>query len=85
MEKQLIEIFECDCKPSFVWKTKNTFRNHFKSKRHQNYVSNIQETDHRKTIVDLQNKISQLKIENGIWKNKCIELKNKYEPDINLI
>lgn len=30
----LVETYQCDCNPTFTYKTKTSYKNHFKSKRH---------------------------------------------------
>jgi hypothetical protein len=78
---QLVELLECECKVAFTWKTKATYKNHFKSVTHKSYITCKQEKDHRKTIVDMQNKISKLTIEIELWKDQCIRLKNQQPVD----
>ena len=77
MTTQLIELLECECKPYFTWKTKSTYKSHFKTVNHKSFVIRKQEKDHRKTITAMQNKISKLTIEVEIWKDQYVILKEQ--------
>lgn len=77
----LIEIYNCGCRPGFVYKSKQSFRAHNKSAHHL-YWQCQQENKHLKEkIVELENKNSSLKIECNIWKEQAIKCKRKYEPE----
>jgi hypothetical protein len=82
--KDLIEIYTCECNPKFNWKNKKTYLNHKKSKRHQNFENNNKEKNNRITLTKLQIEINKLKLENTKLKELFLEsakenllLKNK--------
>ena len=50
MNKQITEVYTCNCRPNFNWKNKNTFRAHKKSNRHKGFEKSSQEKDHRINI-----------------------------------
>ncbi len=56
-------VFTCGCHTGFNWKTKVTYKEHFKSNRHISYVAINQELDHRKTITKLQNELIKIQLE----------------------
>lgn len=77
------EVYTCKCREGFNWKTQKTYRGHFKSKRHENYETEIQEFEHRKNITQLQIDFDRLKrlyaevvLENERLKNS-ISLQNE--------
>lgn len=77
---QLVEIYDCGCRPQFTYKTKQSFKNHLKSERHV-FWQEQQDNHHlRKKIVELQNIICSLKVECEFWKEATIRYKRQYEP-----
>jgi hypothetical protein len=79
-DKELVCVLTCPCHPNKNYMSRNTFRAHFKSQRHQFWDQKINLQSHIKKIVDLENKILSLKVECDMWKSQAILLKQKYEP-----
>lgn len=71
----LVEIYQCGCRPDFVYKTKQSFRNHYKSERHMCWQYKMENQNLREQIVQLENRISSLKIECNMWKDMAIHYK----------
>ena len=67
-------VFTCDCKKGFNWKNKNTYKYHFKSNRHTNYETKLQEKEHRKEITILQIKYDKLERDNNKLKDLYLNL-----------
>jgi hypothetical protein len=80
MTDQLIEIYECGCQPQLTYKTKQTYKNHFKSDRHRFWECRETLQHLRQTVVELENKVSSLKVERDIWKELAVQYKRRYEP-----
>lgn len=80
MSSLLIEVLKCDCNPNFIYKTKQSYNNHYKSERHLKWQRQYNEQNYRKKIIELENTISSLKLENIMWKDMAIQLKQRYEP-----
>lgn len=77
MNMDLVEVFNCKCRPGFNWKNKKTFKCHFNSNRHISYQNKQQEFEHRKNNTLLQVSHDKLKRENE--KLKELLLKALYE------
>lgn len=75
----LAERLECNCNPGFVYKSKSTFRTHYKSQRHIAFEFKQQELNHRKTIIELNNQIVKLKLEKLDLSDKYFILKDQYD------
>lgn len=73
----IVEVFNCNCRPGFNWKNRNTFKCHFKTNRHVSYQNKQQELEHRKNITTIQIEIDKLKRENE--KLKELLLKALYD------
>lgn len=76
----LVEIYHCDCNPTFTYKNKQSFKNHFQSIRHQNWQHQFDDQHYRRRITELENIVSSLKVEINTWKEMAIRLKQQYEP-----
>lgn len=79
MENTLVEIYNCNCNPQFTYKTKQSFKNHFKSINHQCWQLQQENKNCREKIVELENHISSIKVEKNMWKDMAIRLKRQYE------
>lgn len=64
MNKQITEVYTCNCRPNFNWKNKNTYRAHKKSNRHQSFEKSSQEKEHRINVNKLEIELNKLKLEN---------------------
>lgn len=80
MTLQLVAIYQCDCKPQFIYKTQQTYKNHFKSTHHISWQHQKDTQNLREKIVELENKISTLKVECDFWKESAIRYRRNYEP-----
>lgn len=76
----LVQIYQCECNPNFIYKTKQYYQKHFQSIRHKNWQNQYDDQTYRKRIVELENIISSLKLENIMWKEMAMRLKQQYEP-----
>ena len=74
---EIVTVLTCGCNDGFNWKSKTTYKEHFKSKRHITYETIQQELDHRKTITKLQNEL--IKLQNDHEKLKKMYLDVCYE------
>ena len=83
MQTNIVEVYTCDCRPSFNWKNKNTYKAHFRSQRHKQLETAAQELDHRKTVVRLQIEVDKLKAENEQLKDKYTALLYRYDDLLN--
>lgn len=79
-QQQLVEIYNCGCYPQFTYKTKQSFKNHFKSERHVSWQNQQDNQNLREKVVELENTISTLKVECDFWKQSAIRFKRQYEP-----
>jgi hypothetical protein len=79
-QQQLVEIYDCGCHPQFTYKTKQSFRNHFKSERHVAWQHQRDNQNLKETVVELNNIISSLRVECDFWKQAAIRYKRQYEP-----
>jgi len=77
---KLVEIYNCDCNPQFTYKTKQSFKNHFKSAHHHCWELQRENRNYREKIVELENHISSIKVERNMWKDMAIRLKRQHEP-----
>lgn len=64
MNKEITEVFTCNCRLGFNWKNKNTYRAHKNSNRHQSYDKSNQEKVHRINVNKLQIELNKLNLEN---------------------
>lgn len=85
MNEELVEIYNCGCRPEYNYKTKSTYKNHMKSDRHKQWQVQNENQHLRKTITTLQNELSSLKLERNVWRNQTLEMKRKYEPPNDLL
>lgn len=79
-QQQLVEIYDCGCHPQFTYKTKQSFKNHFKSERHVSWQHQQDNQNLREKVVELENTVSSLKVECDFWKQAAIRYKRQYEP-----
>jgi hypothetical protein len=79
-QQQLVEIYNCPCRPEFTYKTKQTFRHHLNSDHHLSWQQKQDAAHLREKIVVLENTISSLKVECEFWKEAAIRYKRQYEP-----
>jgi len=70
----IVETYECRCKPGFRWKTRSSFRAHYKSNRHTNMETQEQELENRKTVTRLQIELDKEKTKNKVLKKLYLEL-----------
>lgn len=75
----LLVTYECPCRDGFKYSTKETYRQHFKSKNHLLYSKTQNEKMIRKRMQELEIELSKSKREAEIWKQKYMELSLKYE------
>lgn len=78
--QQLVAIYECECRPEFTYKTKQSFKSHLKSEHHLFWQEQQDNQYLRGKVVELENSISTLKIECDFWKQAAIRYKRQYEP-----
>lgn len=78
-ETGVVEVFTCECRTGFNWKTKATYRTHFKSQRHKAHEITAQELEHRKSVTRLQIEADKLKSENVKLMEMYMQLMYKYE------
>lgn len=77
----LLEIYQCGCRPSFVYKTRQTYQHHFQNTCHRLWQA-LQDLQHaRGQAARLENQIASLRVEKNMWKDMAIRLKQRYEPD----
>lgn len=79
-ELELVQIYSCACRPTFVYRNKQSFQQHFKSQRHLHWQSQQEEQHFREQIIQLENQISSLKVERNMWRDLAMRLKRQYEP-----
>lgn len=72
--QHLIQVYTCKCNPNFNYKTKYSFSTHFKSKRHLSFQQNIDKTEDRRKIQNLEKETKRLQCEVNLWKEKYLEL-----------
>ena len=81
----LTEVYTCQCKLDFNWKNKNTYKNHFKSKKHKLYETINQEINHRKNITKLQIKYEKLNREHEQIKKMFLNVLYKNDESDSLL
>lgn len=74
---EVTTVHTCGCKPLFNWKTVQTFNTHKKSNRHISFIFKTQEKEHRKTITEMQYRISRLQTEISVLLDHCEKLKRE--------
>lgn len=84
MDDTLVVAYQCDCRPGFLYKNKQTYQIHLKNDRHQRWQEKHDLQHCREQIVRLEILISSLKVERNMWKDMAIRIKQQYEP-INLL
>jgi len=77
---QLSHVYICKCNPNFNYKTKSSFVNHFRSKRHITHQQNVDKVSDRLKIQKLEKEIKILNSEVKIWKEKYFELDQNLNP-----
>ena len=80
MSEEIVAIYNCNCNPSFTYKTRQCYKNHFKSARHMAWQHEQDIRNLRERIVQLENQLSSLKVETNMWREAAIRLKQKHEP-----
>lgn len=71
---KIIQVYHCKCNPTFNYRTKSTYRQHFQSKRHKIYDQNINKVEDRLRIQQLETENKRLLSEIKLWKEKYLEL-----------
>jgi len=85
MELSLSHVYTCKCNPNFNYKTKSSFSNHFRSKRHVTFQQNVDKIGDKLKIQQLEKEIKQLKSEVRIWKEKFLELDLSLTKNIDFL
>lgn len=81
----LERILCCDCSPGKIFKTNATFKSHLKTKKHQNFISNKDIKNYKKSSVEYENNIvsQKLKIKEAETKIKNLEKENRKQHELN--
>ena len=80
MSDTLIAIYICGCNPSFTYRSRQCYNNHFKSMRHANWQHEQDIRNLRERIVQLENQLSALRIETDMWKEAAIQSRQRTRP-----
>lgn len=78
----IVEVYQCKCNAGFVYKNKQSFKNHFKSERHLCWQYKMDNQNYLEQIIRLENRISSLKIERNMWREMAIRLE-KHNNKLN--
>jgi len=62
----LVEVYKCECRPDFIYKTKNTFKAHRKNKRHSAW-------EIKRTQRNVRCREKELENQNEVLKNQLKE------------
>lgn len=76
----LVEIHNCGCRPTFLYRSKQSYQQHLKSQHHLHWQTHREKQHFREQIVQLENMISALKVERNMWRDLAMRLKRQYEP-----
>lgn len=74
VDNQIEQVLSCQCKPTFVYSSKSSYRNHFHSQHHRIYEFEKQVKENNIKLEMNRIEIEKLKRECNVWKDKYLEL-----------
>jgi hypothetical protein len=70
----IVEIYHCDCNPNKHYKTKQTFKKHFDTKKHQLFEKQSNQINYARKVQQLEIELKKITKERDIWKEKYMEI-----------